>query len=180
LPPKALPEPLQSPNPNHNPPRRPNRPPAKFLPGGGKNPPPRRHRHDEREAHAMKRALLFVLVLLWPVCASACNACLEDKIAATYDWRVVSQAKERGHTVVFAAIRGAVSPGDSTLARAVQRRLAVVRGVDPGTVRVSLAPPAASFACDGVHAAPRTVIAAANRALASSGHSLALVRVGAP
>jgi len=128
----------------------------------------------------MKRALLLVLTLLWPVCASACNACLEDKIAATYDWRVVSQAKERGHTVVFAAIRGAVSPGDSTLAHAVQRRLAAVRGVDPGTVRVSLAPPAASFACDGVHAAPRTVIAAANRALASSGHSLALVRVGAP
>src|SRR5262249_56109157 len=140
LPPKALPEPLQSPNPNHNPPRRPNRPPAKFLPGGGKNPPPRRHRHDEREAHAMKRALLLVLTLLWPVCASACNACLEDKIAATYDWRVVSQAKERGHTVVFAAIRGAVSPGDSTLAHPVHRPPAALPAAHPPPLPLSPAP----------------------------------------
>jgi hypothetical protein len=129
----------------------------------------------------MKRALLLVALLVaWPATARACNACLEDKIAATYDWQVVAAAKERGHTVVFTAVRGRVAPRDSALARTLSRKLAAVHGVDPGTVRVSLAPPAASFACDAAHAPPATVIAAANRALAPSGVSLAMVRQGAP
>ena len=75
--------------------------------------------------------------------ARACNACLEDKIAATYDWQVVSAAKARGHIVVFAAIHGPVAPADSALARRLARQLGGVAGVDAGTPRVSLAPPAA-------------------------------------
>jgi hypothetical protein len=124
--------------------------------------------------------MLAALLALWPAAASACNACREDKIAATYDWQVVSAAKERGHTVVFAAIQGRVAPRDSALARTLRRRLGALHGVDPGTVRVSLAPPAASFACAAAASEPGAVVAAANRALAPSGLSLAIVRVGAP
>ena len=110
----------------------------------------------------------------------ACDACVEDKIAATYDWRVVSTAARTGHTVVFLALRGAVAPGDTGLARAVARRLAALRAIDPGTVRVSLAPPAASFACGPASGPPERLIGAANRALARRGVALSIVRVGAP
>jgi hypothetical protein len=147
---------------------------------GGEESASRGHRYDEREADAVKWALLAALVVLWPAKAGACNACVEDKIAATYDWQVVSAARQHRHTVVFTAIRGRVAPGDSALARSLHRRLAAVHGVDPGSVRVSLAPPAMSFACDPAHDSPATVIAAANRALAPSRMSLAIVRVGAP
>lgn len=128
----------------------------------------------------MRYALVLVLVLCWGGSAGACNACLEDKIAATYDWQVVRAAKGRGHTVVFTAVRGKVAPGNAALARTLARTVGAQHGVDAGTVRVSLAPPAASFACSATQNRPATVIAAANRALAPSGLSLAIVRIGAP
>ena len=125
----------------------------------------------------MRFFLFAALVMLWPAAATACNACKEDKIAATYDWQVVSAAKEHGHTVVFTAIQGKLAPHDAALAQALRRKLGALHGVDPGTVRVSLAPPAASFA---IGTSPASVLSAANRALAPSGLSLTIVRVGAP
>jgi hypothetical protein len=112
--------------------------------------------------------------------ANACEMCREDKIAATYDWSVAAAAEKRGHTVVFAAIEGRLNPHEPGLARAITRKLAAVPGVDAGTVRVSLAPPAASFACDPKRDAPARTIASMNRALASCRLSLALVQVGVP
>ena len=52
----------------------------------------------------------------------ACEACLEDKIAATYDWQVVSTAQRLRHTVVFTAIQGRVAPGGAGLERSLARR----------------------------------------------------------
>jgi hypothetical protein len=128
-------------------------------------------------------ALLVLIALTasasFALYAKACEICREDKIAATYDYSVVSAANRRGHIVVFAAIVGRLTPGDATPARVVARRLAAVPGVDAGTVRTSLTPPAASFACDPSRGAASRV-AAANRALAGSGLSLTIVQIGAP
>jgi hypothetical protein len=115
-----------------------------------------------------------------PPTARACNACVEDKVAATYDWQVVSAAKARGHTIVFTAIRGTVAPGDSALARKLARQIGGVAGVDAGTPRISLAPPAASFAFDPARHSVTQLLAAINARLKSSGLSLSVVRVGAP
>jgi len=109
----------------------------------------------------------------------ACDACLEDKIAATYDWNVVSAAERRHHTVVFAALRGPVTPGDPALARTVTRAVQGIAGVDAGTVRVASSPPAVSFACDPARAAPAALVRSINRSL-GAGRSLVIVRVGAP
>jgi len=124
--------------------------------------------------------LAFVAWVMWPETAAACNACVEDKIAATYDAQVVSAARQNGHQVVFTAIQGKVGPEDSGLRRFVQSRLASLPGVDPQTVRVSLAPPAASFALDVKHHSSSEVIAAANRTLKQRGLALQVVRVGLP
>jgi len=110
--------------------------------------------------------------------ARACDACLEDKIAATYDWQVVAAATQHGHTVVFTAIAGPVSRSEAGLAAALARAVAATPGVDRGTVRVSLSPPAVSFACE--RRAATATAAAASRRLRARGLSLAIVRVGAP
>jgi hypothetical protein len=115
-----------------------------------------------------------------PPQARACNACLEDKIAATYDWHVVAQAARVGHAIVFIAIRGPVRPGDAPLERALARQLGALPGVDRGSVRVSLAPPAASFACDPGGGSPQRIIASMSKVVANHGLSLELIRVEAP
>jgi len=111
---------------------------------------------------------------------STCNLCTEDKIAATYDWAVLKEARGRGHVVVFTAVTGRVTPGDATLERALVRELESVAGVDAGTVRVSLAPPAASFTYDPASRRPSRLLPAINRKLQSRRLALTIIRVGEP
>jgi hypothetical protein len=54
-----------------------------------------------------------------------------------------------------------------------------VDGVHAGTVRVSLTPAAASFACDR-RRTPSAVIQVMNRQLRRHGLTLTIVRIGAP
>jgi hypothetical protein len=130
--------------------------------------------------------MIAALALVAPLAAwrapqvRACQSCLEDKIAATYDWEVAAAAAKRGHTIVFMALKGPVNPNDSKRADAIERRVAAVKGVDAGTVRVSLSPPAASFACDARGDTPRRLAAAASTALAAESLTAEVVRVGAP
>jgi hypothetical protein len=111
--------------------------------------------------------------------ARACNACREDRVAASYDWQVVERARQRGHVVVFTAIRGAVRPGDVAITAAIERAVGSAAGVDAGTVRVSLAPPATSFACDPRRRSPQRLLAEVNRRLLPRRLALELVQVGA-
>lgn len=127
----------------------------------------------------MAAAVAVSVVLVAPR-ARACNACREDKIAATFDWQIVTAAKSRGHTVVFTVIRGPLTPGDGRFQRTLARRLAATPGVDAGTVRVSLQPPAASFACDPAHRKPDLLVGDMNRALRPLHLTLAILQVGAP
>ena len=107
--------------------------------------------------------------------AHACGQCLEDKIAATFDAGVRERAARIGHVVVFTEVKGPAAGAPPALRDFIARTLAATRGVDPGTVRVSLDPPAAAFACD-----PRVrgaVIAATNPRLGARRLSLAVIKV---
>jgi len=112
--------------------------------------------------------------------ARACQMCVEDKIAATYDWPVVTAAKRQGHTVVFTAIKGRVPPEDKAVARRLTEMVAAVRGVDAGSVRVSLSPPALSFAADLRRRSAERLLRAANDRLRAMNLTLTVVRIGAP
>ena len=125
-------------------------------------------------------ALALVLATLRPGAAQACNLCLEDKIAATYDWQLAHRAARAGHVIVFAEIHGPVRSDDGTLQRDLAKRLSALPGVDPGSVRISLAPPAASFACAPGGQTPRRLVAAVSKAIAPRGLWASLIRVGAP
>jgi hypothetical protein len=101
--------------------------------------------------------------------ALACGLCDEDKVAATYDARVVRQANARRHPLLFAALEGPVSGGPAELENRLRSALGRAPGVDPGTVRVSMDPPAISCAWNPSIASRSGIVAAAARALAGSG-----------
>lgn len=82
--------------------------------------------------------------------ALACGHCIEDKIAAVYDYAVVKQAVARNHEVAFFALAGDLMAGVENR-RAIERETSKVSGVDPGSVRVSVENASLSIAYD-----PRT------------------------
>jgi len=108
-------------------------------------------------------ALAGVMALaLIPPPAHACGACVEDKVAATYDHAVVERAAARHEVVVYAAIEGR---GDArALARSVKAAALRAPGVDRSSVRAAAEPAAVSFALDPRVAAPEATLAALERA----------------
>jgi len=75
----------------------------------------------------------------------SCGVCAEDKIAAVYDHASITRALGAGRTVVFFGFDGA--PAQATRAK-IEKSAASVAGVDPASVRASLAPGALAIAFD--------------------------------
>jgi hypothetical protein len=109
--------------------------------------------------------------------AGACGQCVEDKVAATYDHAVITRAARDGHSVVFAEVRGPAAGGTPALKTFITHAIASTRGIDAGTVRVSLEPPAASFACDLARHTPSALLASVNPQLATRGLSLLVIQI---
>lgn len=109
--------------------------------------------------------------------ASACGHCVEDKVAATFDYAVLTRAAREGHVVVFTEIRGRAAGGGPALEAFIARALAATSGVDAGTSRVSLEPAAASFACDPSRRTPGALVAAVNTRLAARALRLAVIKI---
>ena len=100
----------------------------------------------------------------------ACGHCKEDKIAATYDYSVVTAAKRKGQTVVFAELRG-IRGSTAQLDSWIRQQAGATTGVVEGTVRVSLEPAALSFVCapEAVSSTLRAIaLKLARRGLAAS------------
>ncbi|MGE5640187.1 MAG: hypothetical protein ACM30H_08830 [Clostridia bacterium] len=90
----------------------------------------------------MRRALLALLALA-SAQALACGVCVEDKVAACYDYAVVTRAQSRGQEVAFFALQGPAQD-----AGALKRAVESAPGVERGTARVSVESGALSFAYD--------------------------------
>jgi len=126
-------------------------------------------------ALAVVLAMWSAVVMRTP--ARACGHCIEDKVAATYDYGVLTRAARDGHVVVFADVRGPAAGAGPALKSFIARTLASTSGIDVGTVRVSLDPPAASFACDPARHAPSALLDAVNPQLATKGLRLAVIKI---
>ena len=74
------------------------------------------------------------LAAIAPAASLACGACVEDKVAATYDHAVVERAAASGDVMVFCEVTG---PLDAQHLKQAMRR---VHGVRPQSVRVSAQP----------------------------------------
>lgn len=75
-----------------------------------------------------------VLLILLASNALACGYCVEDKIAAVYDYAALTQAHAKRHTTVYFAINGAIRDPASSLKAIVER----TKGVEKGSARVSV------------------------------------------
>ena len=140
---------------------------------GRRGPAPTRSNRLSNAALATFAAL--GLLAMTPVHALACGQCVEDKVAATFDAAVRAHAAHIGHVVVYAEVRGPAAGGPSELRDFIAHSVATTSGVDAGTVRVSLEPPAAAFACDSRMAA--RVVAAVNPRLARRRLSLTVIKI---
>lgn len=120
------------------------------------------------------RDLRLLAVLALGAAASsafACGVCVEDKVAATYDWDVVQNASARHHVVVFAAVE---APADPRVLREAAGR---AKGVDRGTPRAAANPRALSFALDPRRSSPLAALAAIEREPGLHGVRLTLIQV---
>jgi hypothetical protein len=116
----------------------------------------------------MRKALLL-LALAAPA-VWACGVCVEDKVAATYDYAVVQRALAHGQVVVYCEMSG------GRIAEARWRAAAArVGGVDVASVRVSAEPAALSFALDPAQRSPAAAAAALQHA--TPGVHLHVIRV---
>lgn len=126
----------------------------------------------------MSTALRLTIVALGSTLAAvslACGVCIEDKIAATYDYAIVMGATAKHHVVVFGQIDGAVDM------QAVNEKITAaaprVRGVDRGTVRTSTSLAAFSFALDPAAQAPDAAVAELQKRLRVQGLKLSVLRI---
>jgi len=102
-----------------------------------------------RRLSAGKRSLYGAMVIAMALAAAispsswACGACVEDAIAATYDHATIRAAIAKRQQVVFVSIEG----GDpARVVRVLRVAARKVRGVQAGTLRTAVSPPAFSFA----------------------------------
>jgi hypothetical protein len=105
--------------------------------------------------------------------ALACGACVADKVAATYDHAVISQAKAKHQQVLFVALD---APDPVSAARRIAAATAKVRGVEAKTLRTSASPAAFSIAVARSEP-PERAVAAFRDALHDPAMQLTLVRI---
>ena len=115
-------------------------------------------------------AIAAALAVIAPSATYACGACVEDKIAATYDHGVVERAAASGDVMVFCDITGALD------AQRVKEAVRRVRGVKSQSVRISAPLAAVSFAVDPRVRSPQDAVEAAQRTM-PSGTRLSIVRL---
>ena len=127
------------------------------------------------------KAVLWFALAAWLTVGAvpqsrACGHCKEDKIAATYDYAVVSAARRHGRSVVYAELRGAIGPA-SPLGPWIRQQVESSTGVVRGTARVSLEPAAISFSCE--HQAVSSTLRTIGEKLARRGLGLVLLEAQA-
>jgi hypothetical protein len=125
----------------------------------------------------MKRTLILiatVTVIGLPIATLACGACVEDRIAATYDYATINAAIAKHQQVVFVAVDGPISAKliDTRIVAAASK----VRGVQTGTLRTSLSPQAFSFVLDPEYE-PKVAVAGFRKAVRDASVRLTLLRV---
>ena len=111
--------------------------------------------------------------------ALACGYCVEDKVAAAYDHRVVEHAATQRHEVLFLSLEFA-RPATEATAVAIRSAAESIVGVDRGTVRVAVEAGALSLAFDSRRAQLARIIKSLDRDLAPLGVSFALLRLNGP
>ena len=123
----------------------------------------------------MIRPLLLAAAMSCAGAAFACGHCIEDRVAAVYDYAVEQRAERDQLSIAYLGVTG--RRAESTAAAAtVAKALDEIPAAIVGTVRTSVSPSAASFAWRGDDAALRDAVRGANDRLAASGLQVELLK----
>lgn len=117
-----------------------------------------------------------LLSVLYAPTVRACGHCVEDKIAAVYDFAVVSKAQALHQHVAFFAIDGAFKT-DAETRDAIAYVIRSAKGVDRASVRVSLELAALSFAYDPKRASFALIHHSIERQLSRKGLRIAEIKI---
>src|SRR5690349_22255011 len=121
----------------------------------------------------MRFSLLMVFLgVLQAAPSFACGVCIEDKVAATYDYQIVMDATARNHVVVYGQVEGNTDMGK--LVRELAAVASRTAGVDRGTVRTSTTPAAFSFSLDPAMQTPHAAIRSVLQRLRTTGVQLSI------
>jgi len=101
---------------------------------------------------------------------------VEDHVAATYDYAVVTKAEAAGRKVLFVAVRGKDAAAPASEA-AIRRALAQLGAVDRASIRYSACPSAASFAWNPRRSSSAELLRSVNGGLGGSGLTLVALKV---
>lgn len=126
----------------------------------------------------MRAALRAVglILLSYASAATACGHCVEDKVAAVYDYTIATAAFKQKHQVAFFGIDGPLVVNDDTR-RDIASIARDIRGLDKDSMRVSLESAALSVAFDPARISFAALQSALERKLASKKLSLLPMRV---
>ena len=122
---------------------------------------------------ARNSAVAALLLVAMVANASACGACDEDKIAATYDHATSQAAAASRKSVVYCAVSGTHD------FKRVKQAARHVRGIQRDSVRVSAEPAALSFVVDPAVRSPSAAAMAVQASLGPNA-KIAIVRVTGP
>lgn len=116
-----------------------------------------------------------LLLALQGTAAIACGHCVEDKIAAVYDYTIVTQALGQKHQIAFFAIEGTLTPGNDV--RQIIKAIESASVADKGSARVSVESASLSVAFDPRRVPFAALQKAIERKLAAKKLSLQLLQV---
>ena len=122
------------------------------------------------------RPFLAAAFALVATAAVACGHCVEDRVAAVYDYGTELQAGSAGERIAYLGVEGrrAESPRS---AAAVGEALRACPAVTAGSVRTSVSPAATAFAWQGGEQALAEILQRVNGQLAAAGLRLELLRI---
>ena len=120
-------------------------------------------------------AVFAAALVLWVRPVPACEVCVEDHVAATYDYGVVAKAEAKGQHVLFVAVRG--KDAAARQSETVVRKALAAAGADRASIRWSAFPSAASFAWDPKRSSSAELLRHVNGGLGGSGLTLVALKV---
>ena len=94
-----------------------------------------------------QRIMATLVAIFFAQQVLACGHCVEDKIAAVYDYQVITQAKKSGLEMAFFSFDGALVKDKKTFEKLTQIAESI-RGIDKKSIRISLESESISFAYD--------------------------------
>ena len=115
--------------------------------------------------HKFKFSIIAMVLMLQAASIFACGQCVQDKMAAVYDYEVIKHAIEKKQIVIFLGYEGNIVP-DLESRLKMMKLIAKINGIDVKSIQISMENASFSFAFDPERISYLTLIKVLGRTLA--------------